>query len=148
CAHGLDARLGGLEAVIGPLSPVLKLLWREVGGIALVDLDGYAHTAFWNEHGVRGANCSCDGVFVYAADDAWVDFELDEHAEYAALPDDELHLVGPFALTLSPDSFHKDNFSGGAPYSIQPGEGWAPEWRDFDWVGAEVPASASPGPPD
>ncbi|WP_438000350.1 hypothetical protein WMF26_11475 [Sorangium sp. So ce185] len=41
---GLDSRRWHLEATVGgEVPPVLVAFWQQVGGISLVDLEGYSH---------------------------------------------------------------------------------------------------------
>jgi hypothetical protein len=53
-----------------------------------------------------------------------------------------------FLLALSPDGFHKDNISGGAPYGVFPELSWKPIWRNFEWTGVQFPLTALSSPPD
>jgi hypothetical protein len=51
-------------------------------------------------------------------------------------------------LSLSPDGFHKDNISGGAPYGVLAGSSWKPIWRNFEWWGRVRPVTALADAPD
>jgi hypothetical protein len=120
---GLDERLTRLGHTIH-VPPILRLFWKEVGGISLVDLDGYDHTAFWSARGVDAE--FCDGLYVYTCSDDYV-----THYEV----DDEDGLV------LAPDGYHKDNISGGDPYCVIPGDRWTPGVT-LSWTGFIAPRSA------
>ena len=61
----------------------------------------------------------------------------------SALPAD-----GRYLLSLAPDGYHKDDISGGAPYSIAVGGGWLAPWQNFAWTGARRPVSSPPDPCD
>lgn len=52
------------------------------------------------------------------------------------------------ALDLSPDHWHKDNISGGAPYAVRAAAGWFAPMESFEWCGPARPRSAPPGTPD
>jgi hypothetical protein len=67
---------------------------------------------------------------------------IDDFEERAANPDD-----GTPMLEFSPDDFHKDSVSGGAPYSVEYLEGWVAPVHDFAWNGPVRPRSASTGAP-
>ena len=148
CADGLDARIRAVEARIGaPLPPVLRTLWSRVGGIALVDVADYEHVAFWDGLGITGPQGFCDGVLVYPCDDEWADSVAGDHEMWME-EDAEYRADTPFVVALSPDGFHKDDISGGEPYGVRPGAGWAPAWENFAWSGAARPRTAGPGAPD
>jgi hypothetical protein len=116
---GLDERLARLGRAIR-VPPILRLFWKEVGGISLVDLDGYEHNAFWSGRGVDAE--VCDGLYVYTCSGEYED----------AVEDDE--------LVIAPDGHHKDNISGGGPYCVVPGDSWTPAVT-VSWTGFIAPRS-------
>jgi hypothetical protein len=111
----LDALLVGFRVRVPPL---LRLFWREVGAICLVDLENYRHTLFWLERKIKAEYC--DGVLV-------------------GLPSKVL--IEDDNILLAPDGYHKDNISGGAPYSMAAGDAW---WAPIQasWGGPRQPLSA------
>ncbi|MEZ5442060.1 MAG: hypothetical protein R3F15_11280 [Lysobacterales bacterium] len=143
----VDEVVANLESQLqDPLPTILKLFWETVGGISLVDFDGYRHVDFWDSHDVEGPNGYSDGVVVEAYQPDWVDMVLSEHD---ALQDDpDVPADDTFLICLAPDGYHKDDISGGAPYGLQVGDGWLAPWLHFRWSGAAIPTSAQPGSPD
>lgn len=126
-------------ALGGPVPPVLRLFWELVGGVALVDLDGYAHEGFWDASGLRGARGYCDGVFVDACTPDWIRMVLD---------DPEHPPTDPLVLSLSPDGYHKDDTSGGPAYGMPLERSWLAPWLYFAWSGHVRPRCAPADPPD
>jgi hypothetical protein len=88
------AALRGLEAKFKALPLSLTSFWTMVGGVAFTG----THPDFPN---------MLDPLVIYPADAV---FDESAYAE----PEDD----GQFHLALSPDDFHKDNVSGGMPYSV------------------------------
>ena len=88
-----------LEARVGPLPLSLVAFWQEVGSVDLVGM----HPA-WPE--------LLDPLVVYSPEaalsdvDSWEDDEGEDNAS------------GRFEASLAPDDLHKDNISGGPPYSV------------------------------
>ena len=150
CANGLDARLTTIEKAIGePVPPVLKLFWRTIGGVSLVDLDGYAHTDFWSEQGVYSNTEFCDGVSVDDCGNSWSDYIVREfHNWKDEVAEGDPEDAYPFVIDLSPDGYHKDNISGGSAYGVLPGAAWNPVWKNFAWTGPKRPKTAPPDPCD
>lgn len=147
CASNLDQRLQEVEEATGIAIPlVVKALWRTVGGLSLVDLEAYKHVGFWEDQGVFGPEGYCDGVYVDACTDQWVDFISQESLDWGDSDDQDSEL--PFLISLSPDGYHKDNISGGESYGVYPGATWAPVWENFAWSGNVRPKTAPPDPPD
>ena len=143
CASALDGRLQEIEESIGGvIPPVLKALWRSLGGLSLVDLDAYEHVIFWEDRGIFGPEGYCDGVFVDACTVEWVDYVSQEFLEWGTDEDSE------FLISLSPDGYHKDNISGGESYGVYSGMDWAPVWQNFTWSGYVRPKTAPPDPLD
>ncbi len=144
CPADLDERVARIEAQTSvPVPQLIYEFWRIVGGIALVDLRQYTHVAFWDDLGIKGANEFCDGVYVDACDDDWLEYTVDDYSNYADGSEE-----ASFLYTLAPDGYHKDDISGGPPYAVGSGPGWAPTWENFDWSGYRRPDTAVPGPPD
>jgi hypothetical protein len=129
-----------------PVPPVLQLFWEQVGGISLVDLDGYRHTDFWSDREIEGPHGFCDGLYVNAPTKEWTAYVCDNYSYWQEFGAG--NSPAEFVLDLSPDGYHKDNFSGGAPYGLCPGSSWTPIWQHFEWGGAKRPLSAPPDPPD
>lgn len=147
CAPNLDQRVQEVEEAIGSaIPPVVKALWRTVGGLSLVDLGTYEHVEFWEDQGVFGPEGYCDGVYVDACTAEWADFISEELLEREYSADEESEF--PFLISLSPDGYHKDNVSGGAPYGVYSGVTWVPVWENFAWSGYVRPETAPPDPPD
>jgi hypothetical protein len=144
----LASRLRLLEATIGgAIPPTLVAFWQHVGGISLVDLDGYSHVEFWEARGILGPDGYCDGLHVDPCSASWTEFALRDFAdlnEDPDLPPPE----GPHLLSLAPDGYHKDNISGGMPYGIEVGGGWLAPWLNFSWTGRQRPTSAMLDPTD
>ncbi|WP_437940091.1 hypothetical protein [Sorangium sp. So ce341] len=141
---GLDSRLRHLEATVGgAVPPILVAFWQQVGGISLVDLEGYSHVEFWKAHGVTGPDGYCDGVHVDPCSAAWVESAVQEVTDLIEDPGSP-PLGGPYLLPLAPDGYHKDNISGGVPYGIEVGGGWLAPWQNFSWTGPRRPISALP----
>lgn len=121
--------------------PVLVEFWRTVGGVALVDLEAYAHVDFWREQGV--ATEYCDGLMIDACTSDWAEFVVDD---YGIFKDEENRRSPSYLIELAPDGYHKDDISGGPAYGVHSGNGWRADWQGFGWCGQ--PASAVPGPVD
>ena len=139
CAD-LDAVIAELEEAGPPLPPALAEVWRWIGEISLVDLDGYRHMSFWEDRvGGDARVFACDGVVVYAPhdDDGWTDYVIDLLHEQA-----EIGVAQAFPI--SPDSLHKDNTSGGDSYELVPNadDAWMASLRAFSWDGPLRPQSA------
>jgi hypothetical protein len=139
--RGVAARIAKLRAHVGgPVPPALALFWRRVGGISLLDLQTYAHARFWRSRIVMGRPGYCDGVYIYACDDEWLDFAIGEYDEWR-----EEGYAEPFTLSLAPDGYHKDNISGGAPYGMPLQSSWLAPLESFSWSGRRGPRSAPKG---
>jgi hypothetical protein len=93
------AECASLEAQVGPLPLSLAAFWQEVGSVDLVGM----HPG-WPE--LR------DPLVVYSPEAALSD--LDYWEEDAG----EGTASGQFEAGLAPDDLHKDNTSGGSPYSV------------------------------
>jgi hypothetical protein len=144
CPTDLDERVARIEAQTGvPVPKLIHEFWQIVGGIALVDLKEYKHVAFWDDLGINGAHQFCDGVYIDACDDDWLEFTADDFSNYADDGDE-----ASFLYSLAPDGFHKDDISGGPPYAVGRGSDWAPTWENFDWSGYRRPVSAVSDPQD
>ena len=91
-----QADIATLENQVGPVPLSLLAFWREVGAVDLVGM----HPA-WPS--------LLDALVVYPPEAVLVDLEAwqDDNASEA------------FEGSLAPDSLHKDNISGGEPYSVQ-----------------------------
>lgn len=146
CAD-LDAGVARLEAVGPAVPPALHALWVHLGRVALVDLDGYAHVGFWEGHGVRFRREPSevrvevtDGVVIDGPGGAgWIEHALEE----LAIQEEEGWPVGH---VLSPDGYHKDDISGGAPYVLLADvDPWLSRMAEFRWCGLARPRSAPAG---
>ncbi|MHB8900970.1 MAG: hypothetical protein ACYC6Y_19660 [Thermoguttaceae bacterium] len=140
----LDERVARTESRTGVRIPTLiHEFWRIVGGIAFVDLRQYKHVAFWDDLAITGTHQFSDGVYVDACDDDWFAFTVEDFSGYAENDDEQ-----SFLYTLAPDGYHKDDISGGPPYSVGCGSDWAPAWENFSWSGYRRPDTAVPDPTD
>lgn len=138
----VESAITDLEESGTKVPPALAEVWRQIGGIFLVDLDHYRHMAFWEERlGAAGCVLACDGVVVEAPDgEAWIGYVLD-------LFDEQTDTGETLGFPISPDDLHKDNTSGGCPYELVPNNGdpWMASLREFSWGGPMRPTSAPPG---
>jgi hypothetical protein len=125
---------------------ILVAFWKLVGGVSFVDLESYEHVEFWKEHGIVSPSGFCDGLHVDPGNDDWAAFSFEDFHDWIEFA----HSDDPadFLISLSPDGFHKDNISGGAPYGIYAGSNWKPVWENFIWSGARRPVTALTEPPD
>ena len=125
---------------------VLVSFWKLVGGISLVDLRNYQHVDFWKENKISTKYGFTDGLHMDACNDEWASFICDDYLDWKETvgPDGS----GGFLLGLSPDGYHKDNISGGAPYGVFSGSTWKPIWQNFEWSGVVQPVTALASPPD
>lgn len=138
-----ELRIAHVDAVTQREVPaVLKLLWRTLGGISFIDVDDYSHCEFWGRLGIEGAHGFCDGVYVDACSQEWLDYTLED---FEACQSD--NAVSEFHYSFAPDGYHKDDISGGDPYGLR-GEGWLAEVVFFSWSGKRVPESAPAFPLD
>ncbi len=141
-----------IERVIGASIPeaslpeILVLFWQRIGGVALIDLESYRHVDFWERRQINSGAPFCDGLYIEACSQAWADFVCADYLDWGENWPPESGQ--PFLLSLSPDGYHKDNISGGAPYGLCLGEPWTPVWQNFEWAGPRRPESAPPGEPD
>jgi hypothetical protein len=145
---GLESRIQCLETVVGgAVPPILVSFWRLVGGLSFVDVNRYTHVDFWRARGITGPDGYCDAIYVDPCSTAWVEFAMQDFSDF--IEDSGLSLPArPYLLSLAPDGYHKDNISGGAPYSLEIGGDWLAPWQNFSWSGARQPASAPAGPCD
>lgn len=92
------ADCASLAKLAGPLPLSLLAFWREVGSVDFVGMH-------------RGWPAGLDPLVIYTPEGALS--ELESRAE-----EDEQDGSEPFEATLAPDELHKDNVSGGSPYSV------------------------------
>jgi hypothetical protein len=86
------------------------------------------------------------GLHVEACSDEWTSYTCDDFLDWQEnFPGDQPE---EYVLTLSPDGYHKDNISGGAPYGLAFESRWKPTWRYFEWSGEKQPVTAIANPPD
>jgi hypothetical protein len=133
------------KSIESTVPPVLIEFWEKVGGVSLVDLKDYRHTEFWREHQLVPPAGFCDGLHVDACSNEWARFICDDFVDWKEYQSDG---SDEFLLSLSPDGFHKDDISGGAPYGVHGGSSWRPVWENFSWSGSKRPVSAPDSPPD
>jgi hypothetical protein len=100
-APDIRGRIAALEGSIGAIPLSLRVFWEVVGS---VDLTGY-HPE-WPEYS--------DPLIVYPIDG--IDTEYDYWRE--ACEENGPEEFGAFGIPIAPDVYHKDNVSGGPPYSI------------------------------
>lgn len=89
-----SSALGQLKSKFDAIPLSIEYFWRKAGGIAFTG----THPDFPN---------MLDPLVIYPAE------AVLEEASYAEQESD-----GSFHMALSPDDYHKDNVSGGMPYSI------------------------------
>jgi hypothetical protein len=141
-SQGLARRIRKIESRLGgSMPPALKVFWQIVGGVSLLDLTHYAHVAFWQGRGLGGQQICCDGLYIDGCDDDWFDCMIDELDERRK-PGVEGEPEKPFELPLAPDGLHKDNLSGGAPFSVASSDDWLAPLHNFRWTGVKRPHSA------
>jgi len=139
----VDRNIAEVRAVVGAIPDILDCFWREVGGIQLLDIPGYSHVDFWEKQGLSSNPGTSDGLWVYACDDDERSFVIGEAEAQEEDTDEEFYL-----LSFAPDHLHKDNISGGMPYSVEAVAGWLPPLRGFEWTGPQRPRSVAAGAPD
>lgn len=136
-----------IEKTIGlPVPQILVKFWEKVGGVSLVDLKNYQHVDFWEGQKILAPRHFCDGLHVDPCNHEWTTFicsDFIDWKEYTARDESDR-----FLLALSPDAYHKDNISGGAAYGVYAEASWKPIWQNFEWTGAQSPATALTSPPD
>lgn len=128
------------------IPPILIEFWGIVGGVSFVDLETYKHKDFWEKHKINPKNGFSDGLHIDACNQKWASFICDDYMEWREYftPDES----DGFVLSLSPDGYHKDNISGGAPYGVLTGLNWKPVWKNFAWSGVVKPVTALTSSPD
>ena len=122
---------------------VLVGFWKLIGGVSFVDLETYQHVRFWKENKIFTRKGFADGLHIDACNDEWASFTCDDYIEWFT-PDESKD----FLLSLSPDGYHKDNFSGGSPYGVFTESAWKPIWQNFEWSSEIHPVTALASPPD
>lgn len=104
-------------ALTGPLPVALDAFWRVVGSLALVP--GDTERVDYGPCDLQTA----DGIALIALDPLEIEGTAETAAalaHYAAeVATSDIEIVGPFSLQLAPDYLHKQNISGGPPYTIQ-----------------------------
>ena len=143
----LRGNIQTIEAKTGLSIPeILVAFWEKVGGISFVDLKDYQHVGFWEEHGIIASKGFADGLYIDACNREWTSFVCRDFAEWK--DDYNEGETESFLLSLSPDGYHKDNISGGAPYGVFAESSWKPIWQNFEWSGTAYPVTALGDPPD
>jgi hypothetical protein len=146
-ADALERNAHVFEMTIGLSMPkILVAFWQLVGGVSLIDLVNYQHADFWEDHNIHPRNGFADGLHIEACSEEWIAFVCDEYLDWQEnfAPDES----EGFLLSLSPDGYHKDNISGGAPYGLLAESTWKPAWQNFEWPGERQPVTAIANPPD
>jgi hypothetical protein len=143
----IERNILNLEKILGlPIPEILVLFWEKVGSASFVDLAHYQHVDFWREQSIVGPGYFCDGLHVDPCSDEWASSICDDFLDWkenrAPAKSDN------FLLSLSPDGYHKDKISGGAPYGIHAKPSWKPIWQNFEWSGTRRPVTAPAGTPD
>ncbi len=93
------AHIATLEEHVGTIPLSLSAFWREVGSVDLVGMHPNWPTLL-------------DPLVVYPPEVALDDLESWRENEQETFSE-------PFEVGLAPDSLHKDNISGGEPYSVR-----------------------------
>jgi len=143
----LERNIHIIETKTGLSIPkILVGFWELVGGVSFIDLGNYRHTDFWEAHGIRTKYGFADGLHVEICNDEWTSYVCDDYIYWKEnfTPDGS----DGFILSLSPDGYHKDNISGGAPYGVSLESTWKPTWQKFEWSGEMQPVTALASPPD
>jgi hypothetical protein len=143
----LERNVRVIETKTGLLIPkILVGFWKLVGGVSFVDLNNYRHIDFWKENKISTKNGFADGLHIDACNDEWISFIYNDFVEWKEYfsPDES----DGFLLSLSPDGYHKDNFSGGEPYGVLAESNWKPIWQNFEWSSVAYPVTALASPPD
>jgi hypothetical protein len=125
---------------------ILVAFWERVGGISFVDLKDYHHVGFWEEQGIISPKGFADGLHIDACSSEWTSFVCQDFADWK--DDSNQGEAESFLVSLSPDGYHKDNISGGAPYGVFAQSSWKPIWQNFEWSGTAYPVTALADPPD
>lgn len=143
----LERNVQIIEAKTGlPVPKILLEFWKVVGGVSFVDIERYKHKDFWERHKINPKNGFADGLHIEVCNDEWAAFICDDYMEWKEyfMPDES----DGFILSLSPDGYHKDDISGGAPYGVLAGSTWKPIWQNFEWSGVVKPVTVLASPPD
>jgi len=144
--HVLRGNLQTIETKTGLSIPeLLVAFWERVGGISFVDLKDYQHVGFWDKQGIISPKRFADGLHIDTCNKEWTSFICQDFTEWKDYNQGETE---NFLLSLSPDGYHKDNISGGAPYGVFAESSWKPVWQNFEWSGTAYPATALAGSPD
>jgi hypothetical protein len=145
--HVLRGNIQTIETKTGLSIPeILVAFWERVGGISFVDLKDYRHVGFWDEQGIISPKGFADGLHIDTCNSEWVSFVCQDFAEWKDYCDQGE--TERFLVSLSPDGYHKDNISGGAPYGVFAESSWKPVWQNFEWSGTVYPVTALASPPD
>jgi hypothetical protein len=143
----LERNIRTIETRTGLSIPrILVHFWEMIGGVSFVDLETYQHVGFWEEHKIIPPKGFADGLHVDPCNNAWASYICQDYEEWR--DDYRQDESGEFLFSLSPDGFHKDNISGGAPYGVFAGLSWKPVWQYFEWPGRVRPLTALAAPPD
>jgi hypothetical protein len=101
---GIIERINTVENIVGAIPLSLRAFWETVGSVNLI---------------ARPMGKETDDLAPLVVDS--IDPVLDEYEEWLEFcceDGDEETAADAFAISLAPDSLHKDNVSGGEPYSI------------------------------
>ena len=146
-ADVLERNIHVIETKTGLSIPeILVGFWKRVGGVSFVDLKDYRHTDFWRKNKINPQNGFADGLHIESCSDAWTAYVCDDYMDWKE--NFAAGESGGFLLSLSPDGYHKDNISGGAPYGVFAKSSWKPIWENFEWSGEMQPVTALSNPPD
>jgi len=143
----LERNVQIIETKTGLSIPKILIgFWKLIGGVSFIDLENYRHTDFWKDKKIITQSGFADGLHIEACNDEWTSFVCDEYIDWK-----EYFTPGEsegFVLSLSPDGYHKDNISGGAPYGVSVESAWKPIWQNFEWSGEMQPITALASPLD
>ena len=104
-----DAQLAPLVTRFGPLPVALEALWRVVGSIDLRPAGGCSLEADGLRLIALDPLALCGVGELSGAIEGYDDHVVASHVE----------IVGPFEAALAPDFLHKQDISGGPPYSVE-----------------------------
>ncbi len=111
-----------LESLAGPL-PLSLRAWYEIGG----SINFLGSHDLWPD-------AYTDPLVIYP-----VEVTLTEYSDWQEMVADEgLEEVGPFSIPIAPDFYHKNDTSGGGPYSIEmpslSADAMLNEWHEANFV--------------
>lgn len=143
----VEANIQTIETQTGlPIPKVLIEFWKLVGGVSFVDLINFGHRDFWYKNRLISQQSCADGLHIYACNIDWTSAICQDYALWKE--DWRQDETEDYLLRLSPDGYHKDQYSGGADYGVFAQSSWKPIWQNFGWLGTAQPITVVASPPD